>query len=344
MNCSYIVLTTSLFLIWMTEGSTLQPCNDFAKQSGNMYKLYHKWCRWNSIPELNISQYVKKINIKTNALTELKAYEVANLPQLTHLILKMCNISTIHKDAFRNATKLQEINLSKNIIKSLPVGLFVDQTHCLKNLHLECNKIATILPLTFSNLKSMVLLNLNYNEGLVMEPHAFHQVVLQTLVISFCAIPYFENGSFYGLNFKPYPTPSKLEISHNDLSHLANLAFPGASTLAHLDVHNNKISIIHKSAFVALTSLIGLDIRNNHLTVLDCQVFSTLHNIQYINLQHNNLIDIIPECEANFVNSLKYLRLKHNNISSLSNAFAGRIMPWPNVANYVYCRYLIRFR
>ncbi len=344
-DCHFITLTMWMVLLMMTKGHLLQPCGDYGihrkYDRGIQYKLCRRSCMWQSISDLNISLYVDLISIKTNALTHLQPYLVANFPHLTQLILKQCNISSIHKDAFKNASKLVKIDICRNNLKSLPDGLFVDQSQCLEYLHLEHNQIADISSSTFHNLTSLIQLNLQYNKDLIIEPYAFQHVFTTKLSISHCAIKSVENRTFYGLLFKPHRVPSRLLMDSNDLSILVDRAFSSVSELAHLDLRDNKITTIHQFAFIDLTSLTTLDLRNNHLTVLDCQILSPLKHIHHIDLQHNNLVGIIHQCPAHFISSLEGLYLQGNNISSLWNLFAGRPLTWPNVGSQVLCKYCL---
>ncbi len=336
MGYCYLTTTTLILLVvCMADVHGLQQCSDLEFRI--RYKLIRKSCRWLSIQEMNIIQHVDIISIKTTALRALLSYEVANIPLLTQLILARCCISTIHEDAFKNATKLENINLSRNNLKILPAGLFVDQWQSLKYLNLEFNQIHAIRPSMFSNLTSLPRLDLDHNKHLVTEPYGFHQVYTEELSISHCEIQYLYSLSFRGVSFKPQT--SNLKLSYNNLTVLANMTFSGVSTLARLELSHNKIAIIHPSAFTGLTSLETLDLKNNHLIICDCKIFSPFKNIGQIHLEKNYLVGISQHCPTQFVNSVKVIHLEDNKISSLLNLVSGRSLPWINLGNQVQCEY-----
>ena len=225
-------------------------------------------------------------------------------------------------------TKLQSLDLSKNNLIVLPVGIFRDQAKCLKDLYLQSNHIAQIMSSTFSNLHSLNILNLNDTANLTTHQQAFHQVTTDSLRISYGKSCSFQNRSFYGLHFRADNPAFNLRIQHAELSILPNLTFSGVCDLAQLDLSWNKITTICRLAFIDLISLTVLNLEHNHL-------ISPFENIHELVLNNNHLVGINGMSPLRFVNSLKNLHLNKNCISTMFNLFAERRTPWPIISHEI---------
>ena len=87
---------------------------------------------------------LKKIDLRwSNPALVLKNYAFADIPHLTHVTIKSCNVKMLPDTLFRNSTNVQHIDFSNNGIENVPNTLFTNLTN-LQIIDFSNNKIASI--------------------------------------------------------------------------------------------------------------------------------------------------------------------------------------------------------
>lgn len=123
-----------------------------------IYKNYRIKFNLTSINELDLKHF------KCNGcdLAELSVGMNSGFKQLQTLDLINCGITKITKSFFNHSKNINEINLSRNEIKSLDDNLFKVQQQ-LTTLDLSNNKICNISASSLGNIASLRILKLSYN-------------------------------------------------------------------------------------------------------------------------------------------------------------------------------------
>uniref|UniRef100_A0A336KL88 CSON012960 protein n=1 Tax=Culicoides sonorensis TaxID=179676 RepID=A0A336KL88_CULSO len=181
------------------------------------------------------------------------------LPNVRELVLKHCNIETIHPHAFeklKNIT-LETLHLNQNKIRTLPNHLFPNGT-VLENLILSGNAIHEMHSTCFKNLEHLIELDLRDNEIKTLNRHVLSPLKkLQKLYLNENHITRVTNDMLPRLD-----SLITLSLAHNQINYIGQnaLDFP---RLQHLFLSNNQIEYIDDSVFIRLPSLLGLYLRNN---------------------------------------------------------------------------------
>ena len=218
---------------------------------------------------------------------------LAKLPNLTHLTLSNCGLSTIA--ALEGAEKLTYLDLSSNTVRNMES---LSQIKTLKELYLQHNAVTGLEAL--SSLTNLEKLNI-----------AFNSVTDLTPLASCLRLNWMEAGNnaltaVDGVN--ELSLLSHLSLEHNKLTDVSLVA--ECKELTNLNISNNQISDI--SALSALTKLDTLNFSYNSVSALPewqdgCALrtiegsynslstidnLANLANISYIYMDYNNITDV----------------------------------------------------
>ena len=164
-----------------------------------------------SIPS-GIAQQTQVLNLNQNNFQILpaKVFQERGLINLQKVFLSRCKLGVIAEDAFVQLTNLVELDLSSNVLTSVPSDSL---KHCpnLRRLVLNNNPIGAIRKETFANTPA-----------------------LNSLDLSECQIGSVEAGSFKGLSSLQY-----LKLDGNRLSTLSSLVLQDLPPLYSMDLHKN---------------------------------------------------------------------------------------------------------
>ena len=206
------------------------------------------------------------------------------------ILLYSKNISTIDVDTFIGLSRLEELQLQYNLLRSIRKHTFEDASLLnLKRLFLDNNQIDFLHSTTFDSLLGLEVLGLSNNN--------LNQI-----------------DSF---TFKSLKNVWRLTLSHNNLSSIDSSTLNGLTNVISLDISYNRIEKIdlNEKQFES-NKLTYLYANNNCLFSLDANTFRGLLNLQWLEFQNNKMKSIDKETFAN-VNTLQYLRLDSNELNGL---------------------------
>ena len=164
-----------------------------------------------SIPA-GIQASTQVLNLNSNKLHILpsKVFQERGLINLQKVFLSKCQLATIHRDALIQLTNLVELDISFNVLTSIPSDPF-EATPALRRLVLNNNPIGSIRANSFS-----------------LTPN------LNALDLSGCQIDSIEAGAFKGLSSLQF-----LKLEGNRLATLSFLVLQDLPPLYSLDLHSN---------------------------------------------------------------------------------------------------------
>ncbi|KAL5549636.1 hypothetical protein UlMin_004867 [Ulmus minor] len=199
------------------------------------------------------------------------------------------------------------VNLSKasdhwlNAINKLP---------SLLKLHLSDCELGHIHPLSHTNLTSLSILKMSYNNFNSFIPDwIFSLSSLVELDLRYSQfIGSFPNGSF------SLTSLTDLDVSRNSLSGTIPSFFYGFSNLEYLDLHINNLQGIVSNSIRNLTSLVSLELSDNTLNGSLAESLGSLSNLESIDLSFNSLSGPIPVSLGNLT-SLYDLSLSNNKLN-----------------------------
>lgn len=159
-----------------------------------------------------LSSEIQNFDLTGNRISHLThdAFSRVHLVNLHRLVLRKCEIESIHTDAFNGLKIVIEIDLS-------------------------ANNIRTLYPGTFEETQRLRVLSLNENKLKVLENGLFHDLVyLQKVVLSNNELERVEEKTFRNL-----PGLQLLALDGNNLSSLKVQSFESLPKLGSLELHNN---------------------------------------------------------------------------------------------------------
>ncbi|XP_072348932.1 leucine-rich repeat transmembrane protein FLRT2 [Scyliorhinus torazame] len=206
---------------------------------------------------VNLPKNMKELHLQENNIQTVSREAIGQLQKLEKLHLDDNSISTvgIEDGAFREATNLKLLFLSRNHLSSVPIGLPLG----LEELRLDENRISTVSELAFRNLTNLQRLVLDGNlltDGGIAEG-ALEQLMKLTefsLVRNSLTVP---PPNIPGGNLV------KLNLQENQINQIPVTAFTQLKRLEKLDLSGNQLRMLLKGVFDGMTSLKQILLRNN---------------------------------------------------------------------------------
>lgn len=202
-------------------------------------------------------------------LKQLKAYSRHNLINLRELNLNNNGIQILDTYALIRYSKLQQLDLDKNNLTEIPVGVF-DFTPLLF-LNLAGNALTRIDSFTFKPLLQLIDLNLSHNRISYIDPYSFS-------------------------------TTARLEIlrlNGNQITTLGPMIFYNLAYLEYLNLSENALrnEILGQNIFQQNFNLLNLDISHNAITTLPMNIFSELRALEVRFCFHCFVLHFAVLCE-----------------------------------------------
>ncbi|XP_060088656.1 leucine-rich alpha-2-glycoprotein [Heteronotia binoei] len=212
-------------------------------------------------------------------------------PNETLLIsVEFTNISKIGADALVGLSKLQELHLSSNKLRSLPDGLFHDLPE-LATLDLTRNLLEDLPPGIFRNSSVLTQLSLHGNQLATLRPSWFHPLrhlaMLDLSHNQFTEVPPF--------CFSKLENLTDLDLSFNFLHTLTPQILEGLLHLEKLNLEGNQLQSIADGTFQRTPSLKFLFLRNNTLASLSAGIFEPLNLLELLDVSYNKLTSLVPK-------------------------------------------------
>ncbi|XP_016060758.1 PREDICTED: LOW QUALITY PROTEIN: chondroadherin-like protein [Miniopterus natalensis] len=270
----------------------------------------HVACRHQNITEVpnTIPELTQRLDLQGNMLKVIPPAAFRDLPYLTHLDLRHCQVELVAEGAFRGLGRLLSLNLASNRLSALPQEA-LDGLGSLRRLELEGNTLEELRPGTFGALGALVALNLAHN-ALVYLPSMAFQGLLRTrwLQLSHNALSVLAPEALAGL-----PALRRLSLHHNELQALPGSALSQARGLARLELRlelgHNPFTYAGQEDGLALPGLRELMLDHGALQALDPRAFAHCPRLHTLDLRGNQL-DTLPPLQG--PGQLRRLRLQGN--------------------------------
>ncbi|CAL1277985.1 unnamed protein product, partial [Larinioides sclopetarius] len=229
------------------------------------------------------------LHLSTNPLKRISSSAFnANVKHLRALTLRNCELKFLPPSIFRCLTKLKFLDLSNNLIESLPVEIF-HGLYMLLQVNLNENRISYLGEVFRHNyhLQKVFLSNNN----------------LQTLQNLFPRLQYLHT----------------VDLKYNNLTVITETDFSTCISVRTLQLSNNSIYRIDSNAFLNMVELKNLSIAFNKLTSLNGSLRNSCE-LKYLWLHHNRLNEIGPS-EMSKLKKLMRINLSFNNLTNIHKAF-----------------------
>ena len=228
-------------------------------------------------------------------------------PRKLHLSCK--GLHFLEETCFRRfAGDLQELYLSNNSLKELPVRVF-DGMVVLRILHLHENAISHIPLGLFDDLINLATLVLYDNRITVLMPGVFARLnALTILVLKNNQVRTDEPGTFHGLN-----ALHRLHLEQNNLSNIQIGFFRGLRGMNKLNLQNNRLQSLHPDIFNGLPHLRVLNLWGNEIHSVAPKTFSNLNHLIALSVGQNRLTEIASDTYDNLPR-LEFIDFMNNSI------------------------------
>ncbi|XP_028657923.2 toll-like receptor 3 isoform X2 [Erpetoichthys calabaricus] len=306
---------------------------------------------YNSIQKIDpelclVLPHLHALKVQHNEVHLLSEKDLKHCLNLTELNLSG-NRLKMTADTFRHLQNLKILDVSKNELKSVNLGMS-PQLSSLQVLNLSENKISEIKKEDFIYLSNSSLLLLKLESlplkiiergclsmigqlhGLVLDnskldskfiedlSYELSETKISNLSLKNTDISIINNSTFRGLNETHLTV---LDLSKNQIDIISEYSFKWLSKLEHLYLQENFLDHLENTTFYGLSSLKSLNlgralIRGNKTStpVVDDFSFQSLENLEYLVLQDNEFTGLKDNTFSGLRN-LKYLTLSNCNIN-----------------------------
>lgn len=268
------------------------------------------------------------LNLKSNKLTYLHAYDFSTMKHLKHLNLDHNRFLEIDSKAFAHLIHLKHFDLNSNYNGNLalPAKMFKDPGKTIAYLSLDYNHLMEVPKSTLIFCFSVKQLYLNGNQIRVLPNFSFgFMYSLLELYLSNNLIEQIEPNTF-SIDEEALIGPGlieKLDLSYNRLTSLDANMFAFLTNLRYLLLNNNLIKDVDVNALYGNNNLIMLDLGINRIKRLDFLSNRNLSNLRFLKLSNNEINKLRP---AQFIclKGVKTLDLSSNKIKRITDcAFHG---------------------
>ncbi|XP_023618026.1 chondroadherin-like protein [Myotis lucifugus] len=266
----------------------------------------HVACRHQNLTEVPnaIPELTQRLDLQGNLLKVLGPAAFQDLPYLTHLDLRHCQVELVAEGAFRGLGRLLFLNLASNRLRALPQEA-LDGLGSLRRLELEGNLLEELRPGTFGALGALVTLNLAHNALVYLPAMAFQGLLrARGLRLAHNALSVLAPEALAGL-----PALRRLSLHHNELQALPGAALSQARGLARLELGHNPFTYAGEEDGLALPGLRELVLDHGALQALDPRAFAHCPRLHTLDLRGNQL-DTLPPLQG--PGQLRRLRLQGN--------------------------------
>ncbi|XP_037687112.1 toll-like receptor 3 isoform X2 [Choloepus didactylus] len=279
---------------------------------------------------------LKVLNLQHNELSQFSDKTFIFCLSLTELHLMSNSIQKIQNNPFKNMKNLIKLDLSHNSLPSTKLGTQL-QLENLQELLLSNNKIYALTheELDFLGNTSLKKIELSSNQIKEFSPGCFRAIgKLFGLSLDNAQLgPSLTEKLCLELSHTSIQT---LSLSNTHLYETSNTTFIGLkqTNLTRLDLSYNSLSVIANDSFAWLPYLEYFILEYNNIEHLYSHSFHGLFNVRYLNLKRSfikqslslALLPKIDDFSFQWLKCLEYLNMEDNHFSGIKrNMFTGLI-------------------
>lgn len=272
---------------------------------------------------------LKELKLRNNSIDLLPPGLVANMNQLVALDVSsnLLTSTGLSSETFSGLIRLVLLDLSNNKIDTLDPAIFSD-LYTLQILNLRYNDIATIPADTFSPMSNLHSLEVSHNRLEYLDAHSLSGLfALSLLNMDFNLLEDIHPDAFRNCS-----SIQDLHLSGNNFE-VVPPALKDMRLLRTLDLGENQIRDFDKLNLEGMSSLYGLRLMGNEITNVTQDALIELPALQILNLAKNK-IEYVEEEAFSMNPTLQAIRLDSNLLRDISKSFANATsLLWLNVSD-----------
>lgn len=230
--------------------------------------------------------HVKYLNMSHNSLQSIHSFWLSHFTSIQDLDISHNYLTEISPEAFGGSvTSLQRIHLQHNSLHNTVFLTYTDIYQSLQSINISNNVIESIPSNVFPNLKRLKVLDLSSNHINRIASRSFHSVKLDALLL--------KNNRFSVINTKMFKSArhiSTLDLSYNQISDIETGSFDSfRDTTVDLDVAHNKLPLLHPGMFRNMGKLRYFNLKSNEISRIEPGSLKGLENLLELDLTGNHL-------------------------------------------------------
>ncbi|XP_054085788.1 protein toll-like [Zeugodacus cucurbitae] len=254
------------------------------------------------------NKYLTEFRLVNNKV-QLKTLPPALFTNLTFLeeVRLICGLEQVPADLFASSTKLTNLTMRNNMLRTLPENFFKSQ-HNLYDLDLSHNRLETLPDTLFQFTTNLIELKLSHNQLVEISSELFKPLAQLELL-------HLENNNLVSISFNAFCDTANLKYLN-----LANNQIDLVDTLeaTSLDSLDDEITIGTTSPFRFLFKLRELNLRNNSIMYLHKDWRTQLLELRKLDLSYNN-IHVFSDHDLRFLSKhVTHVNLTHNLIEEIN--------------------------
>ena len=243
--------------------------------------------------------YIRELYLNRNKIKDLSSHEFRGF--LHKLVLQMNGLRTIGPTCFHGLQGIQSIDISRNVLTSLPENLFRGLTSLL-HIDLGQNRISVINKTLFHGLINIKRIYLNDNH-----------------------LSYIEEGFFNKLD-----KLMVLQLDSNKIKTIGGNPFSPSSSLRELHLQNNDLTSLPSWIFY-LKKIKKLELSNNQITLLDLTWVNRTDLDQFLIASKMMLAGNPLTCDCKMAATVKLISPVLEKHPEIKPRFSYWLCDWPHV-------------
>ncbi|XP_028966573.1 leucine-rich repeat-containing protein 15 [Galendromus occidentalis] len=253
-------------------------------------------------------RHLMQLDISNNFVEEVNAETFRGLQNLNELNLRKNSLSSLPARAFHDMRNLELLDLSNNQLVKIDQSAFIGLVR-LQKLILRSNSFEEIPSEAFAHLSHLHTLDYGGNAISRVPNHAFHYLSrLRELYLDRCNIAVFELKAFNGL-----VSLVNLNLQYNSLERFPAQALAELHKLEELSVGGNRFGEIQSGDLHVLPGLKKFSLtQSESFERIAEDAFDHSPNVEQVLLENNKLLQHLPEKLFAQLRVLKHVSLRGN--------------------------------
>lgn len=255
---------------------------------------------------------VKRLNMRIPNVEKIDEFFFSKYFNLHYLFIEAQSLTSIHKFAFSNLTKVEELRLRSTKITKLKANMFSGLIHLHYIEIIENRNLVSIEKNAFAGLPILDHLYITDNALECLPEDPFSELIKLKYV-------FLSGNKLQTINltiFASLPNLKSITLSDNRITEVSGHLGSYNDELHLIYLHNNRLTTIESKTFANLRGLDEVRLDRNMITTIDHDAFSNSSINFYLRMNNNKITSIHRDLFKDLTN-LKILYLNDNHLMTI---------------------------